>query len=334
MFRITIAVAVVLFGSGLPTMAQQNKIRVAVTLEVLKPLVSAVAGDAGDVYSVVPEEAEPHSFTLTPSVVRDALNSDLIVITGHMEWEEDLVKRVAEAKGVHPASISLNLLNLSGIKLLDLDGERNIHGFWLFPDNAIVIARGIRDRLSALRPESSEVFSSNCMGFEERVSKLKAFLKDISERYGSSGTKVVIGFYAEQYVTEAIGLKPDAVLVGEGETVNPGTLSNVYNGLRSGEYACVVISDTALRMSGVQSALQEISKDTGCSIAYVSVISTSGLQYYDALMYYNAGHVYAALLSGRRLPSGSLNVYLLTSLLALALVAIETVLLVRGRVKL
>lgn len=331
---IVVTIYVFLMGLSIFTIAQsREKIRVAVTIDILKPIVYSIMGGLGEVYSVVPEEAEPHGFTLTPSVVRDALNSDLIIVTGHMEWEEELVKQVAEERGVPPGSISLNLLNLTGIKILEFEGERNIHGFWLLPDNAVIIAEALRNRLSELRPEYSKEFSSNFMLFEEQVSNLKAFLNRLSEKYDSSGKKVVICFYAEQYVAEAMGLKTDAVLVGEEEIVRPESLSRVYNSLRSGEYACMIASDTALWMSGVQNTLQQVSKETGCSIAYVSVVSTNGLEQYDEVMYYNAGQVYSALLSGNRSASSEFDVYFLITLIAMLVIIFETVLLVKGRMR-
>lgn len=321
-------------GLSISTIAQkENKIRVAVTIGILKPIVYSIMGSLGEVYSIVPEEAEPHGFTLTPSVVTDALNSDLIIVTGHMEWEEELVKQVAERKGVPPGSISLNLLNLTGIKILEFEGERNIHGFWLLPDNAVIIAEALTNRLSELRPEYSGEFSSKFRIFEEQVSSLKSFLNRLSEKYGSSGRKVVICFYAEQYVAESIGLETGAVLVGEEEAIRPESLSRVYNGLRSGEYACIVASDTALWMSGVQNTLQQISGETGCSIAYVSVVATNGLEKYDEVMYYNAGQVYSALLSEHRSASSGFDVYLIAILVALLIIIVETVLLVKVRMR-
>jgi len=123
----------------------KDKIRIAVSIDILKPIVSEIVGDLGEVYSIVPEEAEPHSFTLTPDIIKKASDSDLIVITGHMEWEKKLVKQVAETKNAQPDLISIDLLSLAGIKILEINGERNIHGFWLLPDNAVIIARGLKD---------------------------------------------------------------------------------------------------------------------------------------------------------------------------------------------
>ncbi|MBO3831956.1 MAG: zinc ABC transporter substrate-binding protein, partial [Candidatus Brockarchaeota archaeon] len=109
-----------------------GKTRIVVTMDILRPIVSSVTGSAGEVYSIVPGDAEPHGFTLTPSIVRNASSADLIIITGHMEWEEDLVKRVAEERGVETGSIMLNLLDLveRNGTILELEGGRNVHGFW------------------------------------------------------------------------------------------------------------------------------------------------------------------------------------------------------------
>ncbi len=312
---------------------QEDKIKIAVTIDILKPIVSSIVGEIGEVYSIVPEEAEPHSFTLTPKVIKEALNSDLIVITGHMEWEEKLVERVAEARNIQPEFISINLLNLSGIKILEIEGERNIHGFWLLPDNAVIIARAIKDKILALKPEYSEEISYNYALFEKEVSNLKNFLNRLSSKHGLLGKKVVIGFYAEQYIAEAMGLKAEIALIGEGEIIHPASLSKIYNGFKSGEYACIIVSDTALLMGNIRDALKEISEETGCSIAYVLTVSTSGLERYDAIMYYNAGQVYNALLSEHKANSGGVNIYLLTTITALLIIILETIILVRGRVK-
>jgi len=328
---IIIAVSLLL-GLTLSMRSVQQKygIRVVVTLDILQTIVSPILGDVGEVYSIISGDVEPHGFTLTPDIIREALNSDLIVITGHMNWEMELIERVSEKKGVQPSLISLNLLNLSGIRILEVEGGKNIHGFWLLPDNAITIARALRDKLSTLKPEYSEKFSENYMLFEEEVLKLKTVLARLSEKYGCLGRNVVVGFYAEQYIAEALGLKVDVALIGEEETMRPDTLKRIYSGLKSGDYACIIVSDTALLMSGVQTALREVSEETGCSIAYVFTVSSNGLNRYDNVMYYNAGQVYSALLSNRKSSSNGFNVYLLATVLALFIIAFETVLLVRG----
>jgi len=183
-----------------------------------------------------------------------------------------------------------------------------------------------------LKPEFSEELSYNYILFEKEITNLKNFLNKLSERYNLVGKNVVIGFYAEQYIAEAMNLKADIVLIGEGE-INPSILTKVYEGFKSGKYACMIVSDTALLMSNVQGILKEISGETGCSIAYVLTVSTSGLERYDAIMYYNAGQVYNALLSQCKANSAEVNIYLLTTIATLLIIILESILLVKWRVK-
>lgn len=317
------------FGIKSPTAKQDrdsDTIRIVVTMDILKSIVSPIIDGEGEVSSILSEDAEPHSFMLTPRDIDKARNSDLIVITGHMEWEEKLVAQVSDEKKVPKESISLNLLNLSGIKILELEGQRNLHGFWLLPDNALTIARALEEKLSHLKPEASGRLLSNYEAFEREISSLKEFLRKISGKYGASdgGLGVVIGFYAEQYIAEAMGLRVEAVLLGEGESIRPESLRKIYDGLRSGRYASIIISDSALRMENVQRALEEISKETGAPIAYVLAISGGGLGSYEAVMYYNAGQISGALLSGREAPSGTFDLYFFTTILCIAIIVLET----------
>lgn len=327
-----VAIAVALVGlNSSSCLAQRDvKIRVAVTLDILKTIISPILGDKGEIYSIASGEVEPHSFTLTSSIIREVLNSDLIVITGHMDWEKKLVERVSEERSIQPSLTSINLLELNGIRILDIEGEKNIHGFWLLPDNAIVIAEALKDKLSTIKPEYSEEFTQNYILFEKRILKLKDALAKLSEKYGQLNKKVVVGFYSEQYIAEAMGLQVSIVLKGEEETIKPETLMKVYDGFKSGEYACILVSDVALSMSSVQNALRELSEETGCSIAYVLTISSNGLDQYDSVMYYNAGQVYNALLTNRRSSSSGFNIYFLTAILALFVVVIETIILIRS----
>lgn len=338
--KIDIATIVALMSLLLTTRASETAtnsssgiIIVVVSIDVLRSIVSPIIGEAGEVYSIVSGAVEPHSFTLTLEAVNIALRSDLIVITGHMEWEKKLVNLVAEEKGVSPDLISVNAMNLSWIKILDLNGERNIHGFWLLPENALLIAEEVKEKISRLRPDLSARLSDNYERFRRNVLNLKAFLSELSARHGTLNRRVVIGFYAEHYVAEAMGLKACSVLVDEGGTVRPGVLNSIYKGFKSGEYACLIVSDVALLMEEAQRTIKMISEETGCPIAYILSVSSGRLEDYTALMYYNAGQIYNALLSERRIASrDNANIYLLTILVLLLTVIFESVLLIKRRV--
>ncbi|MEM2913704.1 MAG: zinc ABC transporter substrate-binding protein [Candidatus Bathyarchaeia archaeon] len=311
-----------------------EKVRVIVTVEILKSIISPIVNGVGEVHSIISGEVDPHNFMLTPSIIKEAERADIIVITGHMMWEKDLVEKVAEERELPEESISLNLLDLNGIKILDLNGERNVHGFWLLPDNALTIAEAVKNRILEIKPEFSQKILENYLLFEKDVHAFKSFLSGLSERHNLINKSVVIGFYAEHYVAEAMGLKVEAALIGEGEYVRPESLRSIYEGFRTERFSCIIVSENALLMENVQSAIREISGETGCPIAYVIAVSSDGLEKYDAIMYYNAGQVYNALLSRKGSSASGFNIYLLAALTFLFIIVFETILLVKERSKL
>ncbi|MEM2273471.1 MAG: zinc ABC transporter substrate-binding protein [Candidatus Bathyarchaeia archaeon] len=311
---------------------QNNRpMRIIVSIEILKTIISPILSGVGEVYSIVSEDAEPHSFTLTPNAISYVSESDLIVVTGHMEWEEKLIEETAKVKGVSASSISINLLKLNGIRILDLDGEKNLHGFWLLPDNALLIAREVKERILKIRPDLSQRIIENYEKFEREVLSLKDFLSGLSNRYNARDRSVAIGFYAEQYVAEAVGLKVSSALIGEGEVLHPETLRGIYE--RPREYACIIVSDVAILMENVKRALEEISEKTGCPIAYVLAVSSFGLDKYSSVMYYNAGQIYSALLAVRSPASSRSDTYFFIITALLIVIAFETIFIVRRRIR-
>ncbi|MEM2342148.1 MAG: zinc ABC transporter substrate-binding protein [Candidatus Bathyarchaeia archaeon] len=333
-------IAIILFslaGLRIPTIfssLENGIVRVSVSIEILKSIISPIISGVGEIHPIISGDIEPHSFTLTPDAIDIARESDLIIITGHMKWEEDLVNQVAKERGVSADSISINILNLNGIRILNLNGERNIHGFWLLPDNALIIAKEIKERLLKLKPELSEKLSDNYEAFEKKISNLKIFLHNLLNKYDLYNRSVAIGFYAEHYIAESMGLKVAHLLIGEEESIRPESLRRIYEGFKSGEFSCIIVSDTALLMEGIQNALEKISKETGCPIAYVLTVSSNGIEDYDAIMYYNAGQVYGALLSKHEAVSSSSNIYLLVIIFLLLAIIFETALFFRGRIRL
>ena len=318
-----------------PTLADSGGIRVTVTIDILKTIVFPIIDGVGEVASIVSGEVEPHSFTLTPSMIKDAANSDLIVITGHMEWEEELIRRVAEERGMDSERISLNLLEVSGVRILEIEGERNLHGFWLLPENALAIAGALTDRLRVLRPEYSQRILENYESFAREVNELRGFLKGLKEKYGLRGGKAALTFYAEQYIAEAVSLEADAALIGEEGMMKPSAIIRIREGAKSGEYACIIVSEVALLMENVKEKLEEISRETGCPAAYVLTVSASGLRRYEDVIYYNAGQIYNAVLSRRGSPSNGADIYYLAVIaVLLTTVFFETLLLfIKVRVK-
>ncbi|MBS7640036.1 MAG: zinc ABC transporter substrate-binding protein [Candidatus Bathyarchaeia archaeon] len=316
-----------------PIERADETIKVAISIDILRTIISPVINGVGEIYSIVSERVEPHGFVLTPSIVSNVSKSDLIIVTGHMEWEKKLIEEIAEIKGIEADLTFIDLSKLSGLRILELNGEKNLHGFWLLPDNALLIAKEVKERISRIRPDISQKIEENYEEFKRRVLTLKNFLNRILDKYDIYGRDVIIGFYAEQYVAEAIGLRVASALIGEGESIRPETLRNIYEGLKSGKYACIIVSDVAVLVENTKEAIKEISRESSCPVAFVLTVSSGGLQEYDMVMYYNAGQICCALLTQPRQLLSSSDMYLPIIIALLTIIALETIFLVRRRVK-
>lgn len=268
-----------------PAIAQERRPVVAVTISGLLPLVIPIAGEDVAVVTLLPSGVEPHHYTLQPKIVEKATGADLIVLTGHIPWELELVRAVAQEKGVPVASISLNLAQDIDIRLLREPGSRepNVHAFWLWPDNAKLIAFGLADRLSRLRPELAERFRARAERLAQEVDALVE-----QARKNIAGSKVVIAFFAEQYVVASFGLKPTIVLMKEGG-LSPKTLEEARKGLLNGTLKGIVYSEVAEGFPQLLGQIRALAEETGAPIYSVRVFGIGNIEDYRALMAYNLG---------------------------------------------
>lgn len=273
-------------------------VRVAVSIGSLSTLVAAAGGGYVSIVELIPEGMDPHEFTVTPETIRRASEASLVVVTGHIGWENRLLEEVARREGKTVEEVGLNLLeDLGGrITFLELplgggaEGGWNLHGFWLYPDNAEIIVDAVAAKLSRIDPRHEEDYHGNAEAFSERVRLLKDLLRDISEAHDLSGREVVVGFPAEQYVAAALNLKTVVVLGGEEGEVRPTALSEAYRGLAEGRYRMIIVSDVSTKLP-IYGSVKELSRETGAPIAIVRILTFESFPDYFILMAYNAGQI-------------------------------------------
>lgn len=288
---------ILLFGlSFLPFIkADSQPIRIAVSLGVFVPVVRDIGGTFVSVFSIVPPGVEPHEFALTPGVIQNVSSANLIIIDGHIEWENQLLNAVAQAKGQNIDTFSLNLMNyISNMTILDMPSGsgmtgKNLHGYWLLPSNMKIIAKLIYDKLIKIDPAHSDYYDSNLKIFLDRLSLLENKLTEIKNEF--NGKPVVLGFLEEDYIAYALGLKVVAVLsAGESPSANPNALSLAEQVL-SKEQGIIMISDVAAQMPLYNTAVQ-LSRQTGAPL--IKVITTINEDYVSAMMY-NIGEIDGAI---------------------------------------
>lgn len=171
------------------------------------------------------KNASPHDYQLKPSDAKLIDSSDL-VIWGGSELEGYLQKPIGSL-----ANRDLNLATVPGLTLLPMrtsnNWEPHTHNhdcghdhkcahnhshedmvndphFWLDPDNAIILATAMADRLADIDPEHAKIYKSNATAFAKEINKEKPLWKKQLALYKSK--PYIVSHDAYQYFNKYFGL--------------------------------------------------------------------------------------------------------------------------------
>ena len=97
-------VFILLFTSSLFFGCTERKIivedRAIVSIAPLKPLVEAILGDDFEVSVLVPQGSSPETFEPTPKQLREVESARFVFGTGLLEFEQELLHRIARNEQV------------------------------------------------------------------------------------------------------------------------------------------------------------------------------------------------------------------------------------------
>lgn len=317
-------------------------LQAAVSIQSLTGIVREVGGVQLVVSTLLPEGVEPHAFTLTQSVIDAAYSADLLVLTGHFDWEEELATQVGKPY------ITLEDYKIFGAELLSFSGtgsshrsyleemrqdgqDENLHGYWLLPKNAIAIANATRDLCSILNSTYSQYWQNRFNEFVSKVTELEAFISEQRLLHQLSSKNVIITFPAEAYIVEALDLQVKGLLMkGENIFISGPELIAVEQALQNGSIDLIIASDVAQLQAAGEFA-QQLSIDSGVPLVWVRAVF-SVLEDYLGIMAYNIGAIITGVSAG--LPPAidfltiSMPVIIVAAVLGI-LAVIELVLLIR-----
>lgn len=297
------------FGVSRRTSAQTSPaLRVAVSIQSLAGIVREVGGTQAEVSVLLPEGVEPHAFALTQTVIDIAVAADMLVLTGHFNWEAELATLVGKPY------ITLDDYEAFGALLLPLHGfesslppsvgggksqehDENLHGYWLLPRNAVAIANATRDLFSSLNSTYSQYWENRFSEFVSEVSELEAFIDELKVLHQLANIKVIITFPAEAYIAEALGLQVRGLLMeGQNVFISGPELIAVEQALQNGSIHLLLASDVAQLQAAGEFA-QQLSLDSGVSLVWVRAVFST-LEDYVGIMAYNTGVITTGVSGG------------------------------------
>ncbi|MHA2040388.1 MAG: metal ABC transporter substrate-binding protein [Candidatus Thorarchaeota archaeon] len=324
----------------------QPVLSVAASIAPLAGLVNEVGGAHIDIAVMLPEGIEPHAASLTPEAITAADEADLLVLTGHFPWEEDLVGVIDTPYLTLDDDLAMESYEDFGARLSDLPGahegegsliaqhdhEGNPHAWWLLPSNAIAVANATRSAFSLLNASYSDIWQDNFDTFTENVLALNELASSMDGEYSFSQMHAIVVTPAEAYIAEAFGIGVEAVLQMDEVLIAGTELLEVQAAIRDGEVSLILGSDVARLQAGGGYA-QQLAEDYDLPLVWCRAIFFEELNDYIALMTYNLGALSSGLEAEGDGSSATVNLALLMLLGVFGLVAlVEAIILVqRGR---
>jgi ABC-type Zn uptake system ZnuABC Zn-binding protein ZnuA len=268
----------------------QNNTKIVATISAIATIINPVLTTSDTLTILLPSNTEPHSFSLNPLTVQKALDADILVSSGHIGWEKQLENQVLERGGM--VFDPLSQMNNSLILLNSPIGGKNIHGYWLNPENVKLIATEFTKKIKIKNPSMSQVYEENLQKYIKEIANLESFALDSVKEKGLYEDKVVIGFYEEQYIAESFGLKPIEVLAGDEENmeISPQKMDNIRKGLINGTISYLIVSDIALELP-LNDYIRKISDETNKPICYVRTLDIPGIYDFRELYSFNLGNI-------------------------------------------
>jgi len=195
----------------------EAKVHVVTTIDTFADLARRVGGDRVDVKSLSHGYMDPHFVEPKPSLVIDLNRADLLVHVGlelEIGWLPPLVlgsrndKITLGQPGNLDASSHIPVLDVPTTKidrsLGDIHPQGNPH-YWIPPENALIVAREIAERLEQIDGGGAATYRANLKKLEDEVAKRRAEWEKRAAPV--KGMKIVTYHKSWSYVSKWLGLQ-------------------------------------------------------------------------------------------------------------------------------
>ena len=193
------------------------KVRVATTIDTFADFARRLGGDRVAVTSLSHGFMDPHFVEPKPSLIITLNRADLLVHVGldlEIGWLPPLVLGARNDRiqlgqaGNLDASTMIPVLDVPTTKvdrsMGDIHPAGNPH-YWIPPDNAIILAREIAERLEAIDVDGKSTYERNLHAFEAEVQKRRAVWE--AKAAPLRGLKVITYHKSWSYVSRWLGLE-------------------------------------------------------------------------------------------------------------------------------
>ncbi|MDY6228568.1 MAG: zinc ABC transporter substrate-binding protein [Clostridium sp.] len=298
-------------GCGTKDLEENNgeKLRVGVTINPLKDFAEAIGGDKVEVFSIIPDGSDAHSFDPKPKDLKDLLNTNIFIYNGLQmeEWIDSVlgtiegqdVKVVEASQGIDTITIAEEEHNHEE-EAHDHENEEahdhdHDHGgvdphVWLSLGNAVIEAENIKNAFVEVDPENKDYYEAN---FEKLKSDFTSLYDEYKDKFKDVTNKnFVTGHAAFAYLCKDFGLTQNSIadVFGEGE-LTAKNLEALINYCKENEVKTIFSESTASEKEA-----ETLAKEVGAKVVKIYSLETKedNKSYLEG-MKYNLETIYNSL---------------------------------------
>ncbi len=263
-------------------------LRVVATTPIIADLAQAVAGDRADVISLLPAGADPHTFEMEPSVIRQVAKARLILANG-LGLEGHLME------GVMANKASDAILVVLGERLAPNATDPHL---WLDPSMASGYVREIARALAEVDPEGAPFYQERERAFQERLQELDRFLREQVAAVPLENRELVATHAAFHWLAQRYGLREVGYLVtGPEEEPGAGTIATLRERILTEMVPAVFVEP---QLEAEDRVLASLASELGLPVCTLySDAFTKEVASYLAMMEFNGRELRRCLGGGR-----------------------------------
>ncbi len=199
--------------------ASDATLRVAASTGFVADWVSHVGGDQTEVIPILPEGADPHTYTPGPQDVALFSQSDIAYVVGlglEAAWIADLLENAA-AGNVRVVAVG----ELVDVLAADPDEPAEMHPdphFWFDPLQVKSVVAAMATHLSELQPAQAEVFQERAAAYNAELDGLHSWISTQVEHIPAERRLLVTGHNFMQYFAHRYGFTVVGSLTGDTDT--------------------------------------------------------------------------------------------------------------------
>ncbi len=261
-------IVMLLFASVNIAKGENERIKVVCTLQIFSTIVKEVGGELVSVDYIVPQGTDIHDYSLTQNDIDKINSADLIILASSEFFSIDTkIKDFAKGKII----LDFQDYNATLYPLGDI--KRNVHGYWLYPQNALNISYAVYLKLSSMLPSSQNYFYENYLSFKKEIKNAEKYILTIAYESDLRNKTALLAVPGVFYVVKSVGMKiAGSIVEGPNKFISPKEISKIEEDIRRGKIDCIV-NAKGLENSRAGGIARQISEDTGIKVLYLDIFS-------------------------------------------------------------